>query len=247
MGLTISYDLKTGLKRPRDVRRLVEAMRQHALDLPFKKVDEVKEFKGAATRGDDRDDPDRILKIHSTALLIDGTNLCPVSPKHILLFSTWPGEGCDPAIFGFCLYPAYARLPSGKKQATERTGWCWHSFSKTQYASERRCGGIENFVSCHLCVIKMLDFIKASGLATVTVDDGGGYWEKRSLEALVNEIGKWNEFVAGAISIARSLTGGKGKFEAPITEYQDFEHLEAKGLDRIADLRQKLGGAEDKK
>ncbi len=54
MGLTISYDLKTDLKRPQDVRRLVEAMRQHALDLPFKEVNEVKEFKGSATGWEDK-------------------------------------------------------------------------------------------------------------------------------------------------------------------------------------------------
>ena len=56
MGLTISYDLTTDLKRPQDVRRLVEAMRQHALDLPFKAVDEIKEFKGSATGWEDKDD-----------------------------------------------------------------------------------------------------------------------------------------------------------------------------------------------
>lgn len=244
MGLTISYDLKTDLKRPQDVRRLVEAMRQHALDLPFKKVDEVKEFKGSDTGWEEKDDPDRTLKIMSGAMMIDGVTLCPVPPKHSVLFSTWPGEGCEPAIFGFCLYPTHAKLPSGKKQAIDKDGWCWHSFCTTQYASDPKSGGVENFVRCHLSVIKMLDFIKQTGLATVTVEDGSGYWEKRSLDALMQEIGKWNVFVSGAISVFRSLTGGDGTFEAPITEYQNFEHLEAKGLDRIADLRRKLGRGE---
>ena len=32
---------------------------------------------------------------------------------------------------------------------------------------KERNGGVENFVRCHLCVIKMLDFIKQTGLATV--------------------------------------------------------------------------------
>ena len=139
------------------------------------------------------------------------------------------------------MIPAHAKLPSGKKQPIGKVGWCWYSFCTTQYASDPKCGGVENFVRCHLCVIKMLDFIKQTGLVTVTVEDGSGYWEKRGLEALVKEIGKWNEFVAGAISSFRSLTDGQGTFEAPITEYQNFEHLEAKGLDRIAELRRKLG------
>lgn len=33
MGLTIHYELQSDLKRARDVRRLVEAIWQHALDL----------------------------------------------------------------------------------------------------------------------------------------------------------------------------------------------------------------------
>ena len=246
VGLTVSYDLKTDLKKPKDVRRLVGAMRQHALDLPFKEVDEIKEFNRRATGWADKNDPDRTLKILSAAMMIDGVKLCPVLAKHMIVFQTWPGEGCEPAIFGFCLYPAHAKLPSGKKQATGKVGWCWYSFCKTQYASDPRCGGVENFIRCHLCVIKMLDFIKQTGLVTVNAVDGSGYWEKRNLETLVKEIGKWNEFVAGAISAFRSLTGAEGTFEAPITEYQNFEHLEAKGLDRITDLRRKLGRGDDK-
>lgn len=246
MGLTISYDLKTDLKRPQDVHHLVEAMRQHALDLSFKEVDEIKEFKGSTTGWEDRDDLDRVLKFRCGAMMIDGTNLCPAPPKHSIVFSTWPGEGCEPAIFGFCRYPAHVKLPSGKKQATGKLGWCLYSFCTTQYASDPKYGGVENFVRCHLCVIKMLDFIRQTGLATVTIEDGSGYWEHRSLETLVKEIGKWNVFMAGAISVFRSWTEGEGTFVAPITEYQNFEHLEAKGLDRIAELRQKLGRGEDK-
>lgn len=241
MGLTIHFDLKTDLKNPQDVRQLVEAIRQHALDLPFKEVDEVKEFKGQETGYEDKNDPDRWLKIQSSAHLVEGESFHSVPPKHIIALSTWPGEGCEAANFGFCLYPAHIKLPSGRRMATKKSGWCWNSFCKTQYASDPKCGGIENFVRCHLCIVKMLDFIKKTGLATAEVEDEGGYWENRNLEALVKEIGQWNEFVAGAISAFRSVVGDTGSMEAPITSFPNFEHLEAKGLDRIANLRRKLG------
>ena len=40
----------------------------------------------------------------------------------------------------------------------------------------------------------------------------------------------------------RTTADTEGKsIEAPITGFPNFEHLEAKGLDRIADLRRKLG------
>ncbi len=244
MGLTISYDLKTDLEKPHDVRRLVEAIRQHALDLPFKEVNPIKEFQGAATRWADRSDPDRTLKIMSAVMMVDGINLCPAPPEHMIVFQTWPGEGSEPAVFGFCNYPAQVTMPSGKIQETGRSGWCLYSFCTTQYASDPRCGGVEHFLRCHLCVIKVLDFIQQTGLATATVEDGGLYWEKRSIEELAKEIGKWNIFVAGAISTFRSSIKGDGTFKAPITEFQNFEHLEAKGLDRIAELQRKLKAGE---
>ncbi len=146
-------------------------------------------------------------------------------------FSTLPGDGCEPANFGFCQFTT----PKLK-------GWRWHSFCKTQYASDPRCGGIENFLRCHLCVIKMLDFIKQTGLATVTVSDESDFWENRDMEKLAKEIGEWNDLVAGHVSELRTTVVREEKtIVAPITSFPNFEHLEAKGLERIADLRRKLG------
>jgi hypothetical protein len=239
MGLTIHYDLRTDLKNPKDVRQLVEAIRQHALDLPFAKVGEIKEFKGAEATFEERDDPDRFLKITSAIVVPDNLNLHGITPSHIIAFLTVPGEGSEPAIFGFCKYPAEATLPSGKKMATGKEGWCRSAFCKTQYASDPKCGGVENFLRCHLAIVKLLDFVKATGLATVEVEDEGGYWQNRNVEALAKEIGRWNEVVAAAIGAFRDSLEGK-MIEAPITGFPNFEHLEAKGQDRIADLRRKL-------
>ena len=82
-------------------------------------------------------------------------------------------------------------------------------------------------------MIKLLDFIKSTGLATVDVTDEGGFWEKRNVEDLAMVIGRWNELVAAAIGAFRDSMP-TGLLEAPITEASpNFEHLEAKGRDRI--------------
>ena len=132
MGLTIHYELKTDLKKAQDVRQLVEAIRQHALDLPFAEVGEVKEFKGTDTAWDAKDDPDYFLKIQSAIVVPDGLNLHGIPAKHITAFTTLPGHGCDPANFGFCKYPAHLQsLPSKKQVATTKKAWCRHTFCKT--------------------------------------------------------------------------------------------------------------------
>jgi hypothetical protein len=192
MGMTIHYTMTTSLTKGQDVRKLVEAMRQHALDLPFQQVGEIK-----------------------------------VS-QDMIAFATQPGDGCEQANFGFC---------------QQTTGWRWQSFCKTQYASDPRCGGIENFLRCHVSIIKLLDFIKATGLATVIVRDEGDYWQHRDMKKLAQEIIEWNELIAGLASEQRESAGAEGKsVQATITSFPNFEHLEAKGLERIAELRRKLGG-----
>ena len=47
------------------------------------------------------------------------------------------------------------------------SGWRYWTFCKTQYASDAECGGIPNFVRCHLCVIHLLDRI-----APIADDEG---------------------------------------------------------------------------
>ncbi len=50
--------------------------------------------------------------------------------------------------------------------------------------------------------------------------------------------GHGRQLVAGMVSDVRST--GEGKVTAPITSFPNFEHLEAKGLDRLAELRRRL-------
>lgn len=232
MGLTIHYSLTTELTKPKEIRQLVEAVRQMALDLPFESVGEIIEFAGDEPESED--DTARWLRIQSESHVEVGQFHYRVPPKHCIAFSTWPGEGCEAANLGFCKYPAYLNV-EGKRIATRRKGWTWSSFCKTQYASDPQFGGVRHFLRCHLGVIKILDFVKATELANVEVSDEGGYWDQRDVKALVQEVGEWNEFIAGFTGQLRDAIGPE--LEAAITSFPNFEHLEARGLARLEKLR----------
>lgn len=146
--------------------------------------------------------------------------------------------GCEPANFGLCRYPASITL-GGRRVATHVDGWSWRSFCKTQYASDPQCGGVENFLRCHLSIVKLLDFAAKTGLAQVEVKDEGGYWQERDLKKLAETVGEWNEMIAamvGQFTDAAKALGASS--EAAISGFQTFEHLEAKGLKRLKRLRQ---------
>jgi hypothetical protein len=59
------------------------------------------------------------------------------------------------------------------------------------------------------------------------VKDEGDFWEKRDAKALVEEVGRWNSHIAGLVGQYKDRMGGD--IVAPITEYPNFEHLEADG------------------
>jgi hypothetical protein len=141
-----------------------------------------------------------------------------------------------------------------RRVPTKLTGWRWRSFCKTQYASDPKCGGIPNFLRCHISVITLLDRIaKLPGL-NVSVDDEGKYgpslysddWQEAHAAgrkptyrrhkgqynpaSLAQEVGEWNEMIAGmsgALSDAMAKSGVE--LESPIKDFSDFEHLEFKG------------------
>lgn len=62
-----------------------------------------------------------------------------------------------------------------RKVKTKLAGWRWSSFCKTQYASDPSCGGIPNFLRCHISVITLLDRIAKLPDVRVRVDDEGHY------------------------------------------------------------------------
>jgi hypothetical protein len=92
---------------------------------------------------------------------------------------------------------------------------------------------VANFLRCHLTVIAMLDRAKALGCLD-EVSDEGHFWEKRGLPALVQEIGSWNEMIAGFGGLLKDLVGdGPLQVESAITQYPNFEKLEAAGQGKL--------------
>ncbi|MGE3407559.1 MAG: hypothetical protein AB7I37_12140 [Pirellulales bacterium] len=239
MGLTIHYRLKSSLRSASQIRPLLQQLRSRALDLPFKVVGPLVTLHGPECDYESRDqkDPHRWLLIQSGEYLERdwpgyGTCTHQVPPTHLIAFSTWPGEGCEQANFGLCRYPATIAVRDPRQPArfqsirTKLSGWRWCSFCKTQYASDPRHGGVEHFLRCHLSVIRILDTaMKLSLLGEV--NDEGGFWLGRDLMALAREVGDWNTMIAGWIGRIKDQLGEE--VEAPITQYSNFEQLEAAG------------------
>jgi len=230
MGLTIHYRLQSRTRSPSETRQLVEELRRRALDLPFAEVGEVVELKGEASDFEryDREHPSRWLLVQAGQWVEREGVHYTVKPKHVIAFSTWPGDGCEEANLGLAMYPGTIAVTDPRtghdlKLRTGLKGWCWRSFCKTQYASRH---GIDHFLRCHLCVVRMLDRAKEMAiLASVT--DEGGFWDKRDLKALVQTVGEWNEGMAALVGKLKDMFGSD--FQAPITQFSDFEHLEARG------------------
>jgi hypothetical protein len=88
---------------------------------------------------------------------------------------------------------------------------------------------MDNFLRAHLTVVKLLDFAQELGILGAVTDESG-FWEERDAKALVETVGRWNEMMAGLVGQYRDLIGDKAAAE--ITNYPNFEHLEAKGRDR---------------
>jgi len=243
MGLTIHYQLATAGDEAHS-RKLVQQLRQAALDLPFEHVGEIAEFRGDECNWKLRadDDSHRWLLIQARteiALPVEPwekrrgiTREMDVLPLHVIAFETEPGDGCELANFGLCRFPAGVSHAEFGKLKTKLKGWSWHSFCKTHYASDPRCGGLPNFLRCHLGVVSLLDEAEKLGFLG-KVSDEGEFWETRSVERLTKEVGEQSAMLASLLGALKDAvgqaSGGAGTVEASIAGYPNFEHLEAEG------------------
>ena len=250
MGLTIHYSLKAQ-GNDAQARQLIRALHQTAQDLPFKELGQVVELSGRECDFSKRPQDDNLRWLlvqaaESVEFKPEGRQRNPgystafnVVPSRLIGFDTWPGEGCEAANFGLCQYPAVLDTAYGRLR-TRLSGWRWRSFCKTQYASDPRCGGVPHFLQCHLTVIAMLDRAKELGCLE-EVSDEGGFWEKRNLPELVQEIGSWNEMIAAFGGKLKDLLGdGPLNLESAIAQFPNFERLEAAGLSQLPPELQKL-------
>ena len=238
MGLTIHWNLRSNTRSPKQAREKIAHLRGRALDLPFEQVGDIVELTGSECDFEncEQDDPNRWLLIQAGQYLerpaAGGSYSYNVAPTHVIAFETLPGDGCEAANFGFCKYPVHIEvddpeLPGQRKRIrTKLPGWHWSSFCKTQYASNSECGGVQNFLRCHLSVVSLLDHARTLGILE-GVSDEGGFWEARDVQALAQEVGNWNNMIAGFAGQMKDWFGDQ--FVAEITNFPDFEHLEAKG------------------
>lgn len=232
MGLTIFYSLRPTVRSPIGARRLVDELRNRARKLPFQSVGPLLEFTGAACNFDEGgSNRVRWLLIQAAAYQQEGENRqYHVTPEHVIAFSTQPGDGCEPANFGLCRYPAQITVPDERRPGHHRKiktnlpGWRWSSFCETIYAGDSECGGAINFLKCHILVIHLLDQAKALGLTT-DVNDAGGYWESRDAKKLSRRVGGVTPKLAAFLG---RLHGESDKTVlTKITEYSIFESAAA--------------------
>jgi hypothetical protein len=213
MGLTIHYALRSRTRSPDHARRLVERLRQRALNLPFQRVGDVIDLKGESCDSErrERDDPHRWLLIQAARQVTRDHFMYDVPPTRLIAFPTSPGEGSEPANFGLCRYPpAVDGHPQhGVKQVQTGlgSGWHWSSFCKTQYANNPSYGDTENFLKCHLSVVRLLDHAAELGVLH-EVSDEGGYWQGRDARARVETVTAWNQMIAGFVGGMKDMLGG---------------------------------------
>jgi hypothetical protein len=238
MGLTLHYSLKhTGDET--SARQRIEQLHQAAQDLPFKELGDIMDLKGKDCEfvHRDREDPLRWLLVQARgSLKLDQHQWLDVAPTRVIAFETWPGEGCETANFGLCQYPATIEH-QGKRLRTNLGGWTWSSFCKTQYASDPQCGGLGNFLRCHLSVIALLDQAREFGVLDL-VRDEGGFWDHRDVKALVPEIESWNRMIAAFVGQLKDTLGDG--VDAPTTEFRNFEQLEQAGQAQLPPQMQEL-------
>ena len=304
MGLTIHYNLKYKGNNP---EQIVYKMRQIAMDLPFESVGNVYDVVGDECNYNNcKDETLRWLLIQANESVTFPWNKRlsrDVKPKKVIAFTTYPGDGCEPANFGLCLFPTEVeleyKLKDDEKFQSQKNGcfhefdykkwdryckknninqfsnfppndsekrivptklkdWSWGSFCKTQYASQPDCGGIPNFLKCHISVITALDKMAKLPGVKVQTNDEGHYGsarysdDYREAEAagrratyvwhegrynpkeLVKEIGEWNEMIAATFGALKDVIGTAPSGEsmeivAPIRSFPNFEQLEFRG------------------
>ncbi|MCL6557575.1 MAG: hypothetical protein K6U74_02005 [Firmicutes bacterium] len=203
MGLTIHYDLKYGGKEP---AKVLEQLRQKAMDLPFAEVSPVVyHFKGkdADWQNHDRESDFAWPLIQATRYVEYGRYHIGVVPKEVYFFNTWPGDECEEANFGLAKYPATLTFYGRKIPTRFGNGWIWHSFCKTQYASNI---SREHFLRCHLSVCLLLKEAEKMDLLK-RVHDEGKFWDKWDFDALVEEVFEWNEMVKSNVRQLKTWFG----------------------------------------
>jgi hypothetical protein len=239
MGLHLCYELSLPADVPEaDVARLISALRERALDLPFERVSGIVRLTEQALagpsplRGLAYERLEDVAQVSATLVRAtlyrrqlgapdeDRATMVEVPadvPIVALGFAVAPGRRCEPASFGV------ARLTGDDR---EPSPWWWHWCCKTQYASVL---GDDHLMRCHGSLVELLDAAAALGLE-VQVRDETGYWASRDPRQLTEAVAEMNRVVArlaGKLTDAmRDASGDSKQVKGAIFEHPDFEQLE---------------------
>ena len=223
MSLAISYSLNLNHATVSQAREMIISLHKLASNLPFIQIGEIVELEGNECLFQEAEDPHLAFKVCALTPeeLVNNllNNVAETSCCHLIGFNTLPGQGCNQTSFGLATHQS-----SGQKK-----DWFWKTSCKTQYANNPEYGGIENFLKCHLLMIKMLESATQLDML-VEVTDPSGYWQERDPEKLIKSINE-ETFMLAAImgTLKDSLTEKDYKVLSPIFEFPNFEYLEAKG------------------
>jgi hypothetical protein len=238
MGLTISWDWQAP-DGGKEAESIIAQMHKRAMDLPFESVGEIVHFKGEDARFERGrpDDEFRWFKLQAQrshwnreakfewdcpAMEIVGfdINVAPGSEWMSVFLATYPKT----------ILAADQESGRPKRIRTGLHGWSGKGFSKTQYASDPRCGGVANFLRAHLSICRMLDHARELGLEVHVADDAK-FFECQDIPALIQTLGEWNQQIAAFVGAFTDMVGKD--VHAPIRGFPNFEHLEAKGQNQI--------------
>lgn len=268
MGLTINYDITANkILESTDAAVAVEKMRQKALDLPFEEVSGVIHLKGRKqcnfkTYQRDKNKEDEFMSCIMAASSVDISEHSSVSvcAKELFCFHINVGAGSEWATIGLATYPKTVTYVDSFKRKrkihTKMSQWSMGSFCKTQYANNPDCGGLRNFIRCHVSLIMLLEQISEIPEVDVVINDEGQFgtsyysddyqeayakgqqptyvWHDAThdLEVLIKQIGEYDQWVAafaGSLSEVLEDTDKNLTLEAPIKDRTDFEYLEFLG------------------
>ena len=229
MGLTIHYNIDFKGSAEELLSKL-HSIRQECMDLPFEEVDEMEHIRYSKEDylfyqdierrtfypNNTRENMEHAQNLYqargiSREALIEydvyhrPEKMKTIQPIEIVSWGLWAGKGCEGTDFNFF---------------KKKTHWKCHSFTKTQYA--------EQFVKCHLLVIKVLDLFKEQGFE-VKVKDEGKYWKTRDLAILGKEINDYTDLLKTVLgNITKQAEQAGMVVEAPITECQNYMNVDEK-------------------
>jgi len=208
MGLTIHYTIEFE-GTAEQLQGELEEVRQICLNLPFEKVGEsvktvnitediIRIYDGLSQKVSFPNNSKENLAMRDSILKELGTSTWEmvelgewkqegnrswneIKPTTMVSLDLWPGEGCESMDLCF-------QRRDGK--------YVCESFCKTQYS--------EDFVKCHLLIIKLLDILKEKGFEVEVVDEGE-YWETRDMKVLAKNL---NESTSSIMAIGDMIKSG---------------------------------------